>query len=151
MIISSPLIHLNNYMMFLKVCYNQSKLNITLRLLILINQWATRLLLNTNVWITFKKYQHAGKCDDQNEFKIFSRLLWFLLHKKCLMTVLVCLWPKWHPRNQVLVNYCVYSPTYLMLKGIDPLNMDVACEKIKQNGKGIQKSMIILNVSFIHG
>ena len=55
-------------------------------------------------------------------------------------------------KKQALENYCVYSPTYFMLKiellsvmlelqnqNSEPLNMDLACGKIKQNEKGIQK------------
>ena len=33
----------------------------------------------------------------------------------------------------------------------EPLNIDVACVRIKQNGKGIQKSLNRLNRSFING
>ena len=67
-------------------------------------------------------------------------------------------------KNQVLVNQYVYSPTYLMLEiellsivlvlknqNTEPLKLDVACGDIKQNEKGIQKSMNRLNVIFIHG
>ena len=36
-----------------------------------------------------KIYQHAGKCDQQQNLKMFLRLLWFLLHNEKLMTVLV--------------------------------------------------------------
>ena len=56
-----------------------------------------------------------------------------------------------------------FSPKYLMLKrellsvllelqnkDADPINLNLACGKIKQNKNFIQKSMIRLNVSFIH-
>ena len=33
------------------------------------NNYATGILLNTNVWTTLKKYQHAGKCDGQQKLK----------------------------------------------------------------------------------
>ena len=57
-------------------------------------------------------------------------------------------------KNQVLGNHCVYSPTYLMLKikqqnvvlelqnpNADPLKWVIACGPIKQNEKGVQKSL----------
>ena len=121
-----------------------------------------------------KIYQHASKRDDQQKFKYISEAAMVstpeeitddsLIFPMTQTTFLVCLWPKWQSRNQVLGNNCVYSPTYLMLKRellffvlelqnkyADPLNLDVSCGGIRQNWKDIPKSMNKLSVIFIHG
>ena len=79
-------------------------------------------------------------------------MIWFLLHNKSLISVLVYVKPQKIKKNQVLVNHCVYSPTYLMLKikqqnvalnlknkNSDPLKLEIANGPINGKEKGIQK------------
>ena len=62
-----------------------------------------------------KIYQHADKCDYQQNIKDLFLLLYYLLQRESHVTVLMCLWHQHQSRNQVLVNHCVYSPPYWML------------------------------------
>ena len=56
-------------MLWLKVYYNHQVLKIIWKILILTNHYATGLLLN-NFFNNIKRiYQHAGKCDDQQNIK----------------------------------------------------------------------------------
>ena len=108
-------------------------------------------------------YQHAGKCADPQKNDILGDTMVSTPEEITYYSPIL-------PMNQTKIkktsakNHCVYSPTYLVLKrelisvmmelqnqNAEPLNMDVACEQIKQNGKCIQKSMNILNVSFVIG
>ena len=70
----------------------------------------------TQIFEQHKKiYQHAGKCGDQQNLKDIIDAVCFQLQRESHITVLMCIWHKHQSKNQVLVNYCVYSPTYLML------------------------------------
>ena len=63
-----------------------------------------------------KIYQHAGKCDDQQNLKYIIDAAMVLTPegvKDDSPNVSMTSTPV---KNQVLGNHCVYSPTYLMLK-----------------------------------
>ena len=61
--------HFSKNVLWLKVCYNHHVLRIIWRLLVLTNNYAPGLLLNTNIWTKKKINQHAGKWDYQQNLK----------------------------------------------------------------------------------
>ena len=56
LVLSYPLIHLNNNLLWLNLCYNHHILKIIWRLLVLTNHYAPGILFNTDVWTTSKIY-----------------------------------------------------------------------------------------------
>ena len=60
---------------------------------------------------TKKIYQHAGKCDDQQNFKDIIESALLSTPEDSHITVLMCILHQHYSRNQVLGNHCVYSQT----------------------------------------
>ena len=116
MILYSLLTHSNSLFLWIKVCYNHHVLKIIQRQLVLTNNYATGLVLNTNVWINKNIYLHLGKCDDKKNLKYILDAAMVSIPEEITndspslpMTAKIV-------KNQVIVNHCVFSPTYLMLK-----------------------------------
>ena len=62
-----------------------------------------------------KIYQHAGKCDDQQNLKGILDAAMASTPKGVKYNSSNMLMTSNHSRNQVLGNHCVYSPTHWML------------------------------------
>ena len=63
-----------------------------------------------------KKNQHAGKCDDQQNLKDILDAAMVSTPEEITDSSLSLRKTPKTVKNQVLVNHCVYSPKYLMLK-----------------------------------
>ena len=61
-------------------------------------------------------YQLAGNCDDQQNLKDILDATMVSTIKGVTYNSPNVPMTSNHPKNQVLGNHCVYSPTYLMLK-----------------------------------
>ena len=127
-------IHLRNNLSCLKVFYNHCVLNITWRLLLLANRWATVLFLNTDVFKTSRNHKNMlGSVMTNNNSKIFLRPLWFLLLKDSTITVPYIQLTQQQSRNQVLENHCVFSLTYYMWKiKLISINSDLLNQSARQ-------------------
>ena len=97
-------------------------------------------------------YQHAGNFDDQKNLKDILDDSMLLNTEEVTDDSPNMPIPSTPVKKQVLVNQCVYSPTYLMLKikhknfvlelkntNVETLKWVIAFGPRKQNEKGIQK------------
>ena len=106
----SWLINLNNNMFFLKVCGNHRVLNITWRLLVLIDLQETMLYLTTNLFkISIVYTKIMVRVTTSNNSKTLLRMLWFLLLKDSHIIVPDIPWHQHQSRNQVVENHCVFT------------------------------------------
>ena len=152
LIISYVLTYLKQNVFWLNVCYNHHALKIIWILLVLTNNYAPGLLLNTDVWTTSKIYINMQVSVTTNKTsRIFYMILWYWLQRESQITVLIFLWHQHQSRNQVLGNHFVYSPTYWMLDqkqknvvlwlknlNAEPLKLVIACGPRKKTERAFK-------------
>ena len=129
----SLLIHLNNAVSCLKLCFNHRDWNITYRPLVLTNPQATMIYMNTNVLEKPKIYTNKlVSVTTSNNSKILLRLLWFLLLKYSITTVLYLLWHQYQSINHVLGNCCVCLLTFYRWKKLLPVKLELLNLRARQ-------------------
>ena len=99
-----------------------------------------------------KIYQHTGKCDEQQNLKDILDASMVSTPEEITDESPSLPMTQNNSKNQVLLNHCAFSPTYLILKrkqqnivlelknkNAEPLNLVIVCGPINQDEKGIQK------------
>ena len=109
-------------------------------------------------------YQHAGKCDDQQNLKDIIDAAMVSTPEGVTDHSPNAPMPSTLVKKTMLGNHYIFSPTYCMLnrkqQGVvlwlqnlnaEPSKLVITCGPIKQNKKGIQKSMSRSNIIYMHG